>query len=85
MQITVTTLEAVKGAAKASKVSDEQEGQILEMLQTLTKDEGVKIALADGDNLSALKACIQNTAKSEGIDVILKVVKAKRQILVWRA
>ncbi len=84
MQITVTTAESVKAAAKASKVSDTQEAEVLDMLQSLTKDEGIKITLGEGDNLAALKACILNTAKSEGIPVIVKAIKNKNTILVWR-
>ena len=58
MRIDVVSLEQVKAAVKASKVSDEQEKQVVDMLQSLTKDEGVKIKLDEGENMTSLKACI---------------------------
>ena len=69
---------------KASKVSDEQEKQVFDMLQSLTKDEGVKIKLDEGENMTSLKACILNIAKSEGISVTVKMAKKKWLMFVWR-
>ena len=84
MKIEIVTAEHVKAQAKNARVSTEQEKQVLDMLQNLTKDEGVKITLSDGENMSALKKCIENVATSEGIDVIVKAIKKKGLVLVWR-
>ena len=84
MKIEVVTAEKAKAQVKTAKVSTEQETAVLEMLQNLTKDEGVKVRLDDGENINDLKKCIETIAASEGISVSVKALKAKKMVVVWR-
>lgn len=84
MKIEIVTADQAKAQAKTAKVSTEQEAQVLEMLQNLTRDEGVKIRLDEGENITALKKCIEMVAASEGISVSVKALKAKKMVVVWR-
>ena len=84
MQITIITAEQAKAQAKTARIPTEQEKQVLDMLQNLTKDEGVRITLSEGDNMAALKKCIETIAVAEGVNVVVKVLKSKKLILVWR-
>ena len=84
MQTTIISAEQAKAQAKTARVSLEQEKQILDMLQSITKDEGARVALSQGDNITALKKCIQLIATAEGVNVTVKAIKKKNLILVWR-
>lgn len=85
MQIQVVTAAQAQAKAKTAKVSTEQEAQILKVIQELTKDEGIQITAGDTDNLGQLKKTVETIAASEGVNVVVKVLKSKKLILVWRS
>jgi hypothetical protein len=85
MKVEIIPIEQAKAQARASRISSEQEEQITDMLQNLTKDEGAKITVDEGESIGSLKSRIQKIAKAEGVKVNLKTAKKKGMVIVWRA
>ena len=85
MKFEVVPIEQAKAQARASRISHEQEAQITDMLQNLTKDDGVRIAMDEGESMGSLKSRIQKVAKAEGMKVNVKTAKKKGIVIVWKA
>ena len=83
MKVEIIPIEQAKAQARASRISAEQEEQITDMLQNLTKDDGAKITIDDGESLGSLKSRIQKIAKAEGLKVNVKTAKKKGMVIVW--
>ena len=67
MKVEIIPIEQAKAQARASRISPEQEAQITDMLQNLTKDDGAKIITDEGESMGSLKSRIQKIAKAEGV------------------
>lgn len=85
MKVEIIPIEQAKAQARASRISPEQEAQITDMLQNLTKDDGAKIITDEGESMGSLKSRIQKIAKAEGVKVNIKTAKKKGMVIVWRA
>jgi len=85
MKVEIVPVEQAKAQARASRISSEQEAQITDMLQNLTKDDGVRITMDEGESIGSLKSRIQKIAKAEGMKVNVKTAKKKGIVIVWRA
>lgn len=84
MKVEIVPVEQAKAQARASRISSEQEVQITDMLQNLTKDEGARITVDEGESIGSLKSRIQKIAKAEGMKVNIKTAKKKGIVIVWR-
>ena len=85
MEVEIVPIEQAKAQARASRISAEQEAQITDMLQNLTKDDGVRITMDEGESMGSLKSRIQKVAKAEGMKVNVKTAKKKGIVIVWKA
>jgi hypothetical protein len=85
MKVELVPIEQAKAQARASRISAEQEVQITDMLKTLTKDDGARITMDEGESIGSLKSRIQKIAKAEGVKVNIKTAKKKGMVIVWRA
>ena len=85
MKVEIIPIEQAKAQARASRISPEQEAQITDMLQNLTKDDGAKIITDEGESIGSLKSRIQKIAKVEGVKVNIKTAKKKGMVILWRA
>ena len=85
MKVEIVPIEQAKAQARASRISIAQEAQITDMLQNLTKDDGAKITIDEGESIGSLKSRIQKIAKAEGVKVNVKTAKKKGMVIVWRA
>jgi hypothetical protein len=85
MKVEIVSIEQAKAQARASRISAEQEAQITDMLQNLTKDDGAKITMDEGESIGSLKSRIQKIAKVEGVKVNIKTAKKKGMVILWRA
>ena len=85
MKVEIIPIEQAKAQARASRISSEQEAQITDMLQNLTKDDGAKIIMDEGESMGSLKSRVQKIAKAEGVKINVKTAKKKGMVIVWRA
>lgn len=84
MKYQTVPLEQAKSIARAGRIPEETQRQILEMIQSITKDEGVKIDLEQDESITAMKSRIAKVAKAEGITVELRTSKQGKQLVLWR-
>jgi len=84
MKFQTVPLEQAKSLARAGRIPEETQKQILEMIQAMTRDEGVKIDLEPEESITAVKSRIAKVAEAEGITVEVRTAKKGRQLVVWR-
>ena len=85
MKVEIVPIEQAKAQSRASRISAEQEVQITDMLKNLTKDDGARITMDEGESMGSLKSRIQKIAKVEGVKVNIKTAKKKGMVILWRA
>ena len=51
MKVEIVPIEQAKAQARASRISSEQEVQITDMLKNLTKDDGARITMDEGERV----------------------------------
>ena len=79
MKVEIVPIEQVKVPKREYRVSlPNREVQITDMLKNLTKDDGARITMDEGESMGSLKSRIQKIAKVEGVKVS-NIKTAKRR------
>ena len=84
MKFQTVPLEQAKSLARAARIPEETQRQLLTMIQALTSDEGVKIDLEPEESITAMKSRIAKVAAAEGITVEVRTAKKGKQLVLWR-
>jgi hypothetical protein len=84
MKFQTVPLEQAKSLARARRIPEETQRQILEMILSMNLHEGMRIDLEPDESITALKSRIAKIAEAEGITVVVRTSKKGKQLVVWR-
>jgi hypothetical protein len=84
MKISIIPGAKARVLARMAKLSEEQEKDVLEMLHSLKDGDGAEICVEEGEGLSNVKNLIRSIAKIEGINITVRALERRNQIVIWK-